>query len=325
LRFRLFTLTLLDDFLPISRSIAQVVVELRVDFLNLLLVSVVFPFLYAIRFQVSFCIFIKLLPFFSVKMKAVILAGGLGTRISEETHLRPKPMIEIGGKPILWHILKLYSYFGINEFVICCGYKGYVIKEYFANYSLHMSDVTFCMSSNFIQVHQNNVEPWKVTLIDTGDNTQTGGRLRRVREFIGDSSFCFTYGDGLADVQIDKLIAKHHSGGRLATVTAVQPPGRYGLLEFGEGGSLVTGFMEKPQGDGGWINGGFFVLEPEVLGLIDSDFIIWEKEPLQRLAADGQLQAFHHRGFWQPMDTLRDRNQLEQLWNSGSAPWKLWR
>ena len=257
-------------------------------------------------------------------MKAVILAGGLGTRISEETHLRPKPMIEIGGKPILWHILKLYSHYGINEFVICCGYKGYVIKEYFANYFLHMSDVTFNMRTNSMEVHQKNAEPWEVTLVDTGENTLTGGRLKRVREYISDSSFCFTYGDGVADVQIDQLIKKHQAGGKLATVTAVQPPGRYGMLALDPEASLVSGFQEKPQGDGGWINGGFFVLEPEVLDLIEGDSTTWEQEPLRRLAADGQLQAYQHRGFWQPMDTLRDRVQLEELWNSGKAPWKLW-
>ncbi|MCP9925976.1 glucose-1-phosphate cytidylyltransferase [Synechococcus lacustris C3-12m-Tous] len=257
-------------------------------------------------------------------MKAVILAGGLGTRISEETHLRPKPMIEIGGKPILWHILKLYSHYGINEFVVCCGYKGYIIKEYFANYFLHMSDVTFNMRTNSMEVHQKNAEPWKVTLVDTGENTLTGGRLKRVREYISDSTFCFTYGDGVANVQIDRLIQKHQAGGKLATVTAVQPPGRYGLLALDDRTGLVSGFQEKPQGDGGWINGGFFVLEPEVLDLIEGDNTTWEQEPLKHLAANRQLQAYQHRGFWQPMDTLRDRVQLEELWNSGKAPWKLW-
>ena len=257
-------------------------------------------------------------------MKAVILAGGLGTRISEETHLRPKPMIEIGGKPILWHILKLYSHYGINEFVICCGYKGYMIKEYFANYFLHMSNVTFDMRTNSMEVHQKNAEPWEVTLVDTGESTLTGGRLKRVREYISNSTFCFTYGDGVADVQIDQLIKQHQAGGKIATVTAVQPPGRYGLLALGDGTGLVNGFQEKPQGDGGWINGGFFVLEPEVLDLIEGDNTTWEQEPLKRLAADGQLQAYQHRGFWQPMDTLRDRVHLEELWNSGNAPWKLW-
>ena len=257
-------------------------------------------------------------------MKAVILAGGLGTRISEETHLRPKPMIEIGGKPILWHILKLYSHFGINEFVICCGYKGYVIKEYFANYFLHMSDVTFDMRTNSMEVHQKNVEPWEITLVDTGENTLTGGRLKRVREYISGSSFCFTYGDGVADVQIDKLIQMHKAGGKLATVTAVQPPGRFGMLALDDRSDLVSGFQEKPQGDGGWINSGFFVLEPDALNLIEGDNTTWEQEPLKHLAANRQLQAYQHRGFWQPMDTLRDRVQLEELWNSGKAPWKLW-
>ena len=256
-------------------------------------------------------------------MKAVILAGGLGTRISEETHLKPKPMIEIGGKPILWHILKLYSFYGINEFVICCGYKGYVIKEYFANYFLHMSDVTFHMRTNSMEVHNKNAEPWEITLVDTGEQTLTGGRLKRVREYVKDASFCFTYGDGVSNVQIDKLINLHQESGRLATVTAVQPPGRYGLLALGAD-NTVTGFQEKPQGDGAWINGGFFVLEPSIFDLIDGDSTTWEQEPLQRLAADGQLQAFQHRGFWQPMDTLRDKVQLEELWASGKAPWKLW-
>jgi len=256
-------------------------------------------------------------------MKAVILAGGLGTRISEETHLRPKPMIEIGGKPILWHVLKIYSHYGINEFVICCGYKGYLIKEYFANYFLHMSDVTFHMRTNSMEVHHKNAEPWEVTVVDTGEQTLTGGRLKRVRDYVGDSSFCFTYGDGVSNVQIDELIKKHKENNILATVTAVQPPGRYGLLDLNEAGS-VKGFQEKPQGDGGWINGGFFVLEPEVFDLIEGDSTTWEQEPLQRLAADGQLQAYQHRGFWQPMDTLRDRVHLEELWASGKAPWKLW-
>jgi glucose-1-phosphate cytidylyltransferase len=256
-------------------------------------------------------------------MKAVILAGGFGTRISEETHLRPKPMIEIGGKPILWHVLKIYSHYGINEFVICCGYKGYLIKEYFANYFLHMSDVTLNMRTNSMEVHHKNAEPWEITVVDTGEQTHTGGRLKRVRNYVGDSSFCFTYGDGLSNVQINELIKKHKENNKLATVTAVQPPGRYGLLDLNETGS-VKGFQEKPQGDGGWINGGFFVLEPEVFDLIEGDSTTWEQEPLQRLAADGQLQAYQHRGFWQPMDTLRDRVHLEELWASGKAPWKLW-
>ena len=256
-------------------------------------------------------------------MKAVILAGGLGTRISEETHLKPKPMVEIGGKPILWHILKIYSAHGINEFVICCGYKGYLIKEYFANYFLHMSDVTLHMKLNSMEVHHKKAEPWEVTLVDTGETTMTGGRLKRVREHLDGGSFCFTYGDGVADVDVTSLIAHHRSHGRLATVTAVQPPGRFGSLQIGTD-RAVEGFQEKPQGDGIWINGGFFVLEPEVIDRIDADSTIWEQEPLRGLAAEGQLTAYHHHGFWQPMDTLRDRHQLEELWASGRAPWKLW-
>jgi glucose-1-phosphate cytidylyltransferase len=256
-------------------------------------------------------------------MKAVILAGGLGTRISEETHLKPKPMIEIGGKPILWHILKLYSHYGINEFIICCGYKGYVIKEYFANYFLHMSDVTFHMKLNTMEVHHQKAEPWQVTLVDTGEATMTGGRLRRVQPYVGDETFCFTYGDGVADVDIGALIAFHQQQKRLATLTAVQPPGRYGALQLESEGS-VHGFQEKPEGDGGWINGGFFVLEPKVIDLIEGDGITWEQEPLKALAEDGQLSAYHHKGFWQPMDTLRDRMHLEDLWQTGKAPWKRW-
>ena len=256
-------------------------------------------------------------------MKAVILAGGLGTRISEETHLKPKPMVEIGGRPILWHILKIYSAHGVDDFIICCGYKGYVIKEYFANYFLHMSDVTFDMASNRMEVHERYAEPWRVTLVDTGENTLTGGRLRRVRRYLeGEEAFCFTYGDGLADVDIRALIAFHRSHGRLATVTAVQPPGRYGALV--RDGEAVRGFVEKPRGDGGWINGGFFVLSPKVLDYIEGDATSWEAEPMRRLAAEDQLRAFEHRGFWQPMDTLRDKNQLEELWASGRAPWKVW-
>jgi glucose-1-phosphate cytidylyltransferase len=256
-------------------------------------------------------------------MKAVILAGGLGTRISEETHLKPKPMVEIGGKPILWHILKIYSAHGINEFVICCGYKGYLIKEYFANYFLHMSDVTFHMKLNSMEVHHKKAEPWQVTLVDTGEATMTGGRLKRVRDFLDGGSFCFTYGDGVADVDVTTLIAHHRSHGRLATVTAVQPPGRFGSLQIGSD-AAVEGFQEKPQGDGIWINGGFFVLEPEVIDRIDGDDTLWEQEPLRGLAAEGQLTAYHHHGFWQPMDTLRDRHHLEELWASDRAPWKLW-
>lgn len=257
-------------------------------------------------------------------MKAVILAGGLGTRISEETHLKPKPMIEIGGKPILWHIMKLYSAHGVHDFVICCGYKGYVIKEYFANYFLHMSDVTFDMQHNRMDVHQRNAESWRVTLVDTGDETLTGGRLKRVAGYVqGEDAFCFTYGDGVADVDISALVAFHKQHGKLATVTAVQPPGRYGALDTK--GTTVQGFIEKPKGDGGWINGGFFVLSPKCLDYIDGDAISWENEPLTRLAAEGELQAFEHTSFWQPMDTLRDKTQLEALWASGNAPWKCWK
>jgi glucose-1-phosphate cytidylyltransferase len=255
-------------------------------------------------------------------MKAVILAGGLGTRISEETHLKPKPMIEIGGKPILWHIMKLYAAYGVNDFVICCGYKGYVIKEYFANYFLHMSDVTFDMSRNDMKVHQHKAEPWRVTLVDTGDSTLTGGRLKRVAEHISnEAAFCFTYGDGLSDVDIASTIQFHRRHGKLATVTAVQPPGRYGAIQLM--GEQVTGFMEKPRGDGGLINGGFFVLSPKVLDLIQNDQTSWEGEPLTRLAAMGEMMAYEHRGFWQPMDTLRDKNQLEELWMAGNAPWQV--
>ena len=256
-------------------------------------------------------------------MKAVILAGGLGTRISEETHLRPKPMIEIGGKPVLWHIMKMYSAHGVNDFVICCGYKGYIIKEYFANYFLHMSDVTFDMSLNSMQVHQKNAEPWKVTLVDTGDSTLTGGRLKRVADYVkGEESFCFTYGDGVSDIDITAEIAFHKHHGKLATVTAVQPPGRYGALQISD--QQVKGFTEKPRGDGGLINGGFFVLSPRCLDKIDGDQSSWEGEPLTGLAAAGELMAFEHTGFWQPMDTLRDKNLLEELWQSGNAPWKVW-
>jgi len=256
-------------------------------------------------------------------MKAVILAGGLGTRISEETHLKPKPMIEIGGKPILWHIMKLYSAHGVNEFIICCGYKGYIIKEYFANYFLHMSDVTFDMANNQMEVHQHSAEPWKVTLVDTGDETLTGGRLRRVAGFLkNEEAFCFTYGDGVADIDISAQIAFHKEHGKAATVTAVQPPGRYGALEMS--GTSVTGFAEKPRGDGGYINGGFFILSPSCIELITGDHCSWENEPLVELAKSGRLAAFTHRGFWQPMDTLRDKTHLEELWETGNAPWKCW-
>jgi glucose-1-phosphate cytidylyltransferase len=256
-------------------------------------------------------------------MKAVILAGGLGTRISEETSVRPKPMVEIGGKPILWHILKIYSHYGINDFIICCGYKGYIIKEYFANYFLHSSDVTIDISKNSMAVHQLNAEPWKVTLVETGETTLTGGRLARVRDYIGDETFCLTYGDGVSDVKLDELMSFHEKGGKLATVTAVQPPGRFGLLDV-DGERMVKGFQEKPEGDGGWINGGFFILEPGIFPYIDGDQTIWEQTPLKQLAASGQLQAYKHHGFWQPMDTLRDRHLLEELWSAGRAPWKVW-
>jgi len=254
-------------------------------------------------------------------MKAVILAGGLGTRISEESTVRPKPMIEIGGMPILWHILKMYSAHGIYDFIICCGYKGYMIKEYFANYFLHMSDVTIDMSHNSIEVHQKRAEPWKITLIDTGENTQTGGRLKRVASYL-DDDFCMTYGDGVGSVDIGASIAFHKQHGKLATMTAVQPPGRFGALELD--GTSVKSFIEKPQGDGGWINGGFFVLSPKVLDLIAADATVWEKEPLESLANRGQLESFFHSGFWRPMDTLRDKSVLEDLWASGKAPWKNW-
>lgn len=256
-------------------------------------------------------------------MKAVILAGGLGTRISEETHLKPKPLIEIGGRPILWHIMKNYSAHGVNDFVICCGYKGYLIKEYFANYFLHMSDVTFDLANNQMQVHQQMAEPWKVTLIDTGEDTFTGGRLKRVGDYIkNEEAFCFTYGDGVSDVDIDALIKFHQRHGKLATVTAVLPPGRYGALKLD--GDQVSGFIEKPRGDGGVINGGFFVLSPKVLDFIAGDHSSWEGEPLTALAQQGQMMAFEHQGFWQPMDTLREKTRLEELWASGIAPWKNW-
>ena len=256
-------------------------------------------------------------------MKAVILAGGYGSRLSEETNLKPKPMIEIGGKPILWHIMKIYSAHGVDEFVICCGYKGYVIKEYFANYFLHMSDVTFDMAHSAMEVHQKNAEPWRVTLVDTGEDSMTGGRLKRVAAYLRDEdAFCFTYGDGVADVDVAASIAFHRAHGRLATVTAVQPPGRYGALQLD--GTAVRGFTEKPRGDGGLINGGFFVLSPRCLERIAGDATSWEGEPLTGLARDGELMAFAHTGFWQPMDTLREKNLLEDLWQSGRAPWKRW-
>lgn len=257
-------------------------------------------------------------------MKAVILAGGLGTRISEETHLKPKPMIEIGGKPILWHIMKIYSYHGINDFIICCGYKGYVVKEYFANYFLHMSDVTFDMVNNRMEVHQQYADPWRVTLIDTGEETMTGGRLKRVAPYLKDEdAFCFTYGDGVSDVNITELIAFHRAQKTLATLTATYPPGRFGALDI-NADNCVASFKEKPKGDGGMINGGFFVLSPKVIDLIKDDATIWEREPLEALAEEGQLSAYQHHGFWQPMDTLRDKHHLEELWASGDAPWKAW-
>lgn len=255
-------------------------------------------------------------------MKAVILAGGLGTRISEESHLKPKPMIEIGGKPILWHIMKIYSHYGINDFIICCGYKGYIIKEYFANYFLHNSDITFDIRNNNLEVHQNTSEPWKVSVIDTGESTQTGGRLKRVARYLGDEEFCFTYGDGVTDVNISDLIQFHRQHGKLATVTATQPPGRFGQIKLE--GHKVESFLEKPQGDGGYINGGFFVLNPKVISLIDDDSVIWERGPMEKLARESQMNAYLHDGFWQPMDTLRDKTHLESLWASGKAPWKCW-
>ncbi len=255
-------------------------------------------------------------------MKAVILAGGLGTRISEESHLKPKPMIEIGGRPILWHIMKIYSHYGINDFVICLGYRGYVIKEYFANYFLHMSDVTFDISENRMEVHQQHAEPWRVTLVDTGQETLTGGRLKRVREYVGNEGFCFTYGDGVADIDVGKLIQFHRSQRSLATLTAIQPPGRYGAVSIDD--TRVLSFAEKPEGDGAWINGGFFVLEPGAIDYIQGDQTSWESDALVRLARDGKLSGYKHAGFWQAMDTLRDKNQLEDLWQSGKAPWKVW-
>ena len=255
-------------------------------------------------------------------MKAVILAGGLGTRISEETDVRPKPMIEIGGKPILWHIMKIYSAYNIYDFIICLGYKGYIIKEYFANYFLHMSDVTFDIAKNTINIHQNYAEPWRITLVETGETTMTGGRLKRIAPYLDEEDFCFTYGDGVADINIAHLIKYHKQQNTLATLTAIQPPGRFGALSFNE--AKITGFAEKIRGDGGWVNGGFFVLSPKVLDYIESDQTIWEKEPLERLARDEQLTAYKHEGFWHPMDTLRDKKYLEELWASAQAPWQVW-
>ena len=256
-------------------------------------------------------------------MKAVILAGGLGTRLSEETSIKPKPMVEIGGMPILWHIMKIYSHYGINDFIICVGYKGYVIKEYFANYFLHMSDVTFCMNTNTMKVHRKNAEPWKVTLIDTGKDSMTGGRLKRAKEYLkNEEAFCFTYGDGVADIDIKALVELHKREKRLSTVTAVQPAGRFGALDFTK--NKVNSFKEKPKGDGSWINGGFFVLSPRVIDYIDNDLTTWEQEPMQNLALDGEMSCYFHNGFWQPMDTLREMHLLEKLWQSGKAPWKMW-
>lgn len=256
-------------------------------------------------------------------MKAVILAGGFGTRLSEETSLKPKPMVEIGGKPILWHIMNIYSKYGVNDFIICCGYKGYVIKEYFANYYMHMSDLTVDLHSGDIEYYNCKAEPWKITLIDTGINTMTGGRLKRVKEYVGNKTFMLTYGDGVADVNLDELLEFHKSHGKVATVTAVQPSGRFGALNI-DNNSVVNAFMEKPNGDGAWINGGFFVLEPEVFDYIKDDKTIFEREPLEELAKDNKLSAYKHKGFWKPMDTLRDKKELEDLWENGKAPWKLW-
>ena len=257
-------------------------------------------------------------------MKAVILAGGYGTRISEESSVRPKPMVEIGGMPILWHIMKIYSSYGINEFIICCGYKAYLIKEYFSNYFLHTSDVTFDLSSNNMHVHRSRAEPWKVTLVDTGEGTLTGGRLKRVAEYLDDGTFCFTYGDGVSDVDIGQLIKFHKASKVKATLTAVQPPGRFGAFRLNHKDTKIESFKEKPDGDGAWVNGGFFVLEPDVVNLIDSDKTVWEKEPLENLAQQGNLAAFKHHGFWQPMDTLRDKHLLEDMWLNNAAPWKNW-
>jgi glucose-1-phosphate cytidylyltransferase len=257
-------------------------------------------------------------------MKTVILAGGYGTRISEESSIRPKPMVEIGGKPILWHIMKIYSAYDIFDFIICCGYKGYVIKEYFANYFLQMSDVCFNMKENKMTILQNNVEPWRVTLLDTGEKTMTGGRIKRVKNYIGNETFCLTYGDGVSDINIKKLIDFHKSQKALATLTAVQPPGRFGVFDLHHGETQIAAFREKIEGDGAWVNGGFFVLEPEVINYVGDDMTVWEQKPLQNIAKDGKLCAYKHNGFWQPMDTLRDKMYLEELWASGKAPWRVW-
>jgi glucose-1-phosphate cytidylyltransferase len=255
-------------------------------------------------------------------MKAVILAGGLGTRICEETTIKPKPMVEIGGKPILWHIMKIYSAHGINEFIICLGYKGYVIKEYFANYFLHTSNVTFDMVKNKMKVHQNSSEPWRVTLVDTGDETQTGGRVKRIKEYIGNKTFCMTYGDGIGSVDITETIEFHKKMGKLATMTGVLPPGRYGSIKIQD--NLITSFMEKPHGDGGWVNGGFFVLEPKVLDFVDGDSTVWEREPLNRLVANNEVAVYKHSDFWHGLDTLRDKNMIQMMWDSGNPLWKVW-
>ena len=257
-------------------------------------------------------------------MKVVILAGGYGTRISEESGVRPKPMVEIGGKPILWHIMKIYSAYGLSDFIICCGYKSHVIKEYFANYHLRAADITFDLANNAMQIHRNYAEPWKVTLVDTGEGTMTGGRLKRVAKYLGDETFCLTYGDGLSDINIQELIAFHKAQGTLATLTAVQPPGRFGVFNLGHGDARISTFKEKPHGDGAWVNGGFFVLESAVLNYISGDATVWEKEPLESLAESGRLSAYKHHGFWQPMDTLRDKHVLEELWQTNKAPWKKW-
>ena len=257
-------------------------------------------------------------------MKTVILAGGFGTRISEESSIRPKPMVEIGGKPILWHIMKIFSTVGVNDFIICCGYKGYIIKEYFVNYFLHMADITVDVKNNKIEVLHNDVEPWRVSMIDTGENTMTGGRLKRVKKYIGNETFFMTYGDGVSDVDINALHEYHKNQGTLATVTAVQPPGRFGTFTLSKEQTKISSFREKPKGDGAWVNGGFFVLEPEIMNYITGDDTVWEKEPLMQLARDGQLAAYKHEGIWQPMDTLRDKHLLEDMWNSGKAPWRIW-
>jgi glucose-1-phosphate cytidylyltransferase len=257
-------------------------------------------------------------------MKAVILAGGFGTRISEETGVKPKPMVEIGDKPILWHIMKIYSAAGINDFIICLGYKGYIIKEYFATYALHMSDITFDLRSNEMQVHHNTTEPWRITLVDTGEKTMTGGRIRRIRDHVGDGTFCLTYGDGVTDLDIQKLLSFHHDQKTLVTLTAVQPPGRFGAFSLGKDQNLILSFKEKPVGDGAWINGGFFIVEPEAINYIKDHSTSWENEPMETLAREGKLAAYRHHGYWQNMDTLRDKNVLEELWQSGNPPWKIW-